>query len=75
MTSGEVGIEDGKGLRMGVWKRLKQRVWPCSDEYMSSADFTWYIYLEGDKMLIEWTWEEWEVSVLKMHIIKFPNNQ
>lgn len=32
-------------------------------------------FLEGDKMLIEWTWEEWEVSVIKMHIVKFPNNQ
>lgn len=75
MTSGEVGIGDGKGLRMGVWKGLKERVWPCSDEYMGSAVSTWYIFLEGDKMLIEWTWEEWEVSVIKMHIIKFSNNQ
>lgn len=53
MTSGEVGIGDGKGLRMGVWNGLKEKVWPCSDEYMGSAVSTCYIFLEGDKMLIE----------------------
>lgn len=48
-------------------------VWACSSEYMNNTiSFLFFFFLWGSHKG-EWTGEDWEVSVIRMHCMKFTN--
>lgn len=50
-------------------------VWPCFSEYIHcKLDLFWGEGGSGSQGW-EWTWEVWEVSVIGVHSVKFPNYQ
>lgn len=65
------------------YKGWTLRVWPCTSEYMSNTN--WAIcclillpFLVGNREVRKvrrQTWENWKVSVIRVHDVKFPNVQ
>lgn len=75
-----VHMELGVGRDPVFSKALAIGSWPCSSELYgqhklafsssSSATFMWWHHKGGG-----WTWEDSEVSVIGVHVVKFPSNQ
>lgn len=54
------------------------RIWPCSMSiWATKIGFAVFFKLtgEGRTRVRRWTLEKWEVSAIRMHCMKFPNNQ
>lgn len=75
MTSGEVEMGMGKDSEWGYRKDSNREFGHALMSIRAAQILPGIFFLKGDKMLIKWTWEEWEVSVIRMPIMKFANNQ
>jgi hypothetical protein len=51
-------------------------VWTCSSEHMGNTNGTWgFSSLFGGHYGVGHTWEDWDMSVIRVHDVNFPNNQ
>ena len=66
---GEWGDGDTTQFSLSSWSLGE---WPCSSEYMGNTNWT----LSGEVTRVRrQTQEDWEVSVVGVFYVKFPNNQ